>query len=172
MIPVIRYFLVVCVATICDAVNVKINDILQCDNEERPIMFGMKIKNDGDKQFVEDGFMDTKVDFNDDLMNTVTIFSFDENEWKYVFSKNDDVCSMVENFMGEFAKEMEKSAGMKSSCPYPKGRYQIKNHLIDFSTFKYKEFPPGKVKIRSEFFPKSDEKKLIGCYEVVFTLTE
>ncbi|XP_057651828.1 uncharacterized protein LOC130891229 [Diorhabda carinulata] len=165
-----KHFLVLFVITLSEGFHIHIDNFELCDKEEQLITFDINVKNDGDKQILEYGLLDTKIDMNNDIQNTITLYKHVENGWHSMISKTDPVCIMVENIMGDLAKSLENTVGLTQGCPYPKGKYEVKNYPLDFEQFKYKEFPPGKNKMKSEFFAKDDDKKRIGCYEVEFTV--
>ncbi|CAH1953848.1 unnamed protein product [Acanthoscelides obtectus] len=127
----------------------------------------MKIKHDGDKNIVEEGTITNKIDFTKDIKAVLEVFSEEGGQWKQLAKKEDDLCNIRETFIGEFAEEVEKAAGITDTCLIKKGEYKLSNFVADFTKVKYTDFPEGKVKVRTEMHKDAD---IVGCLEVEFTL--
>ncbi|CAH1155944.1 unnamed protein product [Phaedon cochleariae] len=167
---IVKILSIMCVAGFIEASPVHIERIEMCDpNKDYPIKWAKKMKEENGVQIVEEGSLTTSVDMDDNIMNNVKIFSWEDDKWRFLISKEDKLCKMIEDFTGDFASDMEKAAGLTKSCPYPKGHYTVKNYILDFSRFKYKNFPDGKVKLVSEYNDKKTGEQL-GCIEAEFSL--
>ncbi|CAG9862357.1 unnamed protein product [Phyllotreta striolata] len=167
----VKYIVVLALLKAIDA-HVHIDSIQLCEQKEYPIMWKVELQDSADDQIISLGAMDSKVNIDNDVLNRLLIYQKEGDKWNLFINKTDGTCKITEMFLGDFIKSLENAAGLKQTCPYPAGKYEIHNHPLDFSKFKYRDFPPGTLKIRSEFFPKSAEATELGCYEVEFTLSK
>ncbi|VEN41223.1 unnamed protein product, partial [Callosobruchus maculatus] len=148
--------------------KVTIHSFGNCEQgKDYALSVDLKIKHDGDKNIVEEGVITNKIDFTKDIKALIEVFHDEGGEWKELAKKEDTLCSMRESFVGEFAEEVEKAAGITDSCLIKKGEYKLSNFVADFSKMKYKDFLAGKSKVRSTMRNGAD---IVGCLEIEFTI--
>ncbi|CAH0554511.1 unnamed protein product [Brassicogethes aeneus] len=145
-----------------------------CDPKgDYKIKFEAKLKNDGDKQIVEEASLTTDIDIGDNVKNNVEVAKFDSaaNDYKFLTKIEVTYCEFMEKFMGEFSDAMMEAGGLKKgTCPIPKGAYKLTNHHLDFSLVKGKdEVPDGKFRVKNNLVDAKTNAPL-GCMEIDFTL--
>nr|CAI5848646.1 unnamed protein product [Callosobruchus analis] len=148
--------------------KVTIHSFQNCEKDkEYPLSVDLKITHDGDKNIIEQGVITNKIDFTKDIKALIEVFHEDGGQWKELIKKEDSLCNMRESFIGEFAEEVEKAAGITDACLAKKGVYKLSNFVADFSKVKYKDFLEGKSKVRTTMHNGADT---VACLEVEFTI--
>nr|XP_023027640.1 uncharacterized protein LOC111515662 [Leptinotarsa decemlineata] len=140
-----------------------------CDpSVDYPIKWMLKLKNDKNGQVIEEGRLTSRIDLDNNILETIKIYSLEDKEWMFVLGKEDFFCDMQKNFFGELATVLEKAAGLEKTCPYPKGTHKVSNFPIDWSKLKFKDIPDGVIKLTIEY-NNVKTNDLLGCLEVELT---
>ncbi|KAG5864925.1 hypothetical protein JTB14_019479 [Gonioctena quinquepunctata] len=166
---VIKFCSVFLVASLVHASSIHVDKMEMCDpTADYPVKWMMKLKDENGRQIVEEGSLISRVDLDNNVLGTLKVYTLVDNEWNHLISKEDPICSIKEQYMGEVATQLEKAAGVTQTCPYSKGTYKISNYPIDWSKLKYQDFPEGKIKIIGEF-NNAKTKEFLGCVETIIT---
>lgn len=58
-----------------------------------------------------------------------------DNKWVSIMKKEDTFCHIRDNFMGQFARELEMAAGIPEGCTFKEVTFLCRKYLLHYLSY-------------------------------------